>query len=112
MLVPLKLTFIAEMVLVVPATKRKFDDYGLALGGLTRAVLQIGDLYSRFCFVLAPLLLLLMVGGVIAGRHLFRTPRPGNVFAAVCLFLLVGSIVVTAGGLLTTTVALAEGLSK
>ncbi|MCU0704816.1 MAG: hypothetical protein MUF18_12630 [Fimbriiglobus sp.] len=111
-IVAMKLTLTFAMLVVVPRSKKTFDEYGLMLPWATKTLMQIDRIYTQYWFVLVPLKLALIVGGVIVGRHAFRTPRPGNVFAAVCLFVLAGSMAGIAVGLVIPQIKLMEGLSK
>lgn len=108
----LNVLFATGMLVLVPRLKRSFDEYNLQLPWATKTVVQFADLYGRWWIVLVPLQLLLTLGGVALGRHLFRTPKAGNVFAAVCLFVLVACLACACGGLGLANLKLLEGMSK
>ena len=108
----LNVLLVTGMLVVVPRLKKTFDEFNLQLPWVTKVVLQFADLYSRWWFALVPVQLLLTLGGVIAGRHLFRTPRPGNVFAAVCLFALAACLAGGCAGLGLPNLKLLEGQAK
>jgi hypothetical protein len=108
----LNVLFVTGMLMLVPRLKRSFDEFNLQLPWATKTVVQLADLYGRWWFALAPLQALLTLGGVALGRHLFRTPKAGNVFAAVCLFVLVGCLACGCGGLGLANLKLLEGVSK
>lgn len=111
-LTALNMVLAVLLVGIAPSSKKTFDQFGLQLSWPTKFALQLGDWYANFWYVLLPLTLLVVVGGVPAARHLFRRTWPGNVFAAACLFLTVLVLTVTAAGLWMGQVQLQEGLMK
>lgn len=111
-LVPLKLTLFGAMVFVVPRFQKTFTDFGMLLPWFSVPLFRVSDLYAMYWYLLLPLKLTVIVGGVVCGRHLLRSPRAGNVFAAVCSFLLVAALLWTVVGVLVPNFKLMEGLSK
>ncbi len=111
-LVALRVTRWSLLVLVVPRFKKTFDEYNLQLPAVAKWVIMLSDWWCKYWYFAGPLSLLLMVGGVILGRHAFRRTWPGNVFAAVYLFVLVAALLVTAVGLVLPQLKLMEGVSK
>ncbi len=111
-LLSLELLVSATYLIVVPRQKKTFDEFGLQLPGLTKAVIDAGTVFTRYWWLLVPTLLSATVVGVILGRHLFRRPTAGTLFAVLLLVLLVLLAGGTCVGLFLPHQKLAEGLNK
>jgi type II secretory pathway component PulF len=111
-LVSLHVTRGVLLLLVVPGFKKTYDEYNLQLPAATKWLVMLSNWWCKSWYYAGPLSLLLMVGGVMLGRHVFRRTSPGNVFAAVYLFVLVGTMLFAAVGLVMPQLKLVEGLSK
>jgi type II secretory pathway component PulF len=108
------LTLLAWVVLVyyVPLQKRRFDEHGLKLPGLTKTLIVCSDQIARYWYVVLPVVVGGMGNGVVFGRHLFRRPTAGTVFACLSLLALVAVLTVAALALALSEIKLAEGMSK
>lgn len=111
-LLSLELLVSATYLIVIPRQKQAFDEYNMQLPGLTMTVIRAGDYFARFWWLLVPTLLSVTVVGVILGRHLFRRPTAGTVFAVLLLVLLLLLAGGTCVGLFLPGVKLAEGMNK
>lgn len=111
-LVSLHVTRGVLLLFVVPGQKKLYDDFNMQLPWMSKLLVQWSGWWCKYWYFTAPLSFLLMVGGVIAGRHLFRRTWPGNVYAAVWLFLLVGWLLFAGVGLSLPQLKLMEGVSK
>jgi type II secretory pathway component PulF len=111
-LVSLHVTRGSALLFVVPRCKKVYDEFNLQLPWVTKTLVQCGDWWCKYWYFAGPLSLLLMAAGVIGGRHLFRRTWPGNVYAAVWLFLLVAWLALVGVGLNLPQLKLMEGLSK
>lgn len=108
----LNLLLWAVAVFYVPGQKKMFDEYALALPSLTRSVITASMFYARYWFFIAPTFISAMSTGVLVGRHVFRRPTPGTVFAWACAFALTATLVVILLGLSLPAAKLAEGMNK
>lgn len=111
-LLSLELVVSATYLIVIPRQKRTFDEYNLQLPGLTKAVIDAGGFFTRYWWLLVPTMLSATAVGVILGRHLFRRPTAGTVFAVLLLVLLLLLASGTCLGLSLPGVKLAEGMNK
>ena len=111
-LLSLELLVSGTYLIVVPRQKRMFDEYNLQLPALTKSVIDAGNLFGRYWWLLVPTLLSATAVGVILGRHLFRRPTVGTVFAALLLVLLLLAAGGTCVGLALPGVKLAERMNK
>lgn len=102
----------AVLVVYLPRQKKTFDEYNMMLPGITKAVLDVGMAAGRVWYLAAPPMLSAVGVGVLVGRHAFRRPTPGTVFAWVCLVLLAVAFAVILIGLGLPMVKLAEGMRK
>jgi type II secretory pathway component PulF len=111
-LLSLELLVSATYLIVIPRQKRMFDEFGLQLPALTKTVIRGGDFVARYWWLVVPTLLSATAVGVILGRHLFRRPTAGTVFAVLLLVLLLLAAGGTCVGLYLPGVKLAEGMNK
>lgn len=110
--VALEMILMVGLVGIVPGFRRTFDEFGVQLPWATRLVIGVSEWHAAYWYFVEPLKLLVLIGGVLAGRHLFDTTWRGNVFGAVCLFLLAGALVFTIAGIALPYSALVEGMAK
>lgn len=108
----LKMVLVLALVGFVPPAKRTFDENGLKLPPLMQAVVPVSDTYTEHWSWLAPLGLLVIVAGVVLGRHAFPHRWPGTLFAVVCLLVLVAAGLLVANAVQLSYLKLEEGLSK
>jgi type II secretory pathway component PulF len=111
-LLALHLVFAVVLVVIVPGQKKTFDEYNLQLPWFTKVVINLGSLSARFWWAILPTLISATVVGVILGRHAFRRPTVGTVFALLCLFGLLASLTAVAFALALPQIKLAEGMAK
>lgn len=112
LLVSLHVTRGSLLLLVVPKFKKTFDEYNLQLPWVTKTLIQCSGWWCKYWYAAGPLSMMLMVGGVVAGRHLFRRTWPGDAYAAVWLFLLAAWLPFVGVALGLPQLKLTEGLSK
>ena len=108
----LKMVLVVALVGFVPPAKRTFDEYGLKLPPLMQAVVPVSDVYAEHWSWLVPVGLIVILAGVVLGRHVFSRPWPGTLFAIACLLLLVAVVLLTANAVQLSYLKLEEGLSK
>lgn len=108
----LKMVLVVALVGFVPPAKRTFAEYGLKLPPLMQAVVPVSDVYAEHWSWLVPVGMVVILVGVGLGRHAFRHPWPGTLFAAVCLLLLVAVVLLTANAVQLCYLKLEEGLLK
>jgi type II secretory pathway component PulF len=111
-LLSLYLTRGVLLLLVVPRSKKQYDDFNLQLPWMSKVLVQWSDWWCKYWYFASPLSLMLLAGGVIAGRHLFRRTWPGNVYATVWLFALVVWFGFATVALSLPQLKLMEGVSK
>jgi type II secretory pathway component PulF len=111
-LLALHLLLAIALVVIVPGQKKTFDEYNLQLPWLTKVVIDAGSLSARFWWAILPTLISATVVGVILGRHAFRRPTVGTVFAVLCLFGLLAALTAIAFALTLPQIKLAEGMAK
>jgi len=111
-LLVLHVVFAVVMVVVIPRQKKTFDEYNLQLPWLSKTVIDLAAVYTRFWWLILPVQLSVTVVGVIFGRHAFRRPTPGTVFALIVLIVLLMTFFVTAVAFDLPQLKLAEGLAK
>ncbi|MEO2088690.1 MAG: hypothetical protein ABGY75_04215, partial [Gemmataceae bacterium] len=107
-LLSLELLVSGTYLVVIPRQKRMFDEYNLQLPALTRTVIDAGNFFARYWWLVVPTLLSATAVGVILGRNLFRRPTAGTVFAVLLLILLLLAAGGTCVGLFLPGVKLAE----
>ena len=96
----------------VPARKKTFDEFGLALPWLTQTVIRVSSWIAEYWWATVPLLAFLGVGNfgllVWLGRHgLFA-----KLWIAGVSLVLVALVVVTLGAMELPMMKLKEGLAK
>lgn len=111
-LLSLELLVSATYLILIPRQKKTFDEYNLQLPALTKTVIDAGSFFARHWWLLLPTLLSATAVGVILGRHLFRRPTAGTVFAGLLLMLLLLAAGGTCVGLSLPSAKLAEGMNK
>lgn len=111
-LMALKMVLVVALVGLVPPAKRTFAEYGLKLPPLMQAIVPVSDVYAEHWSWLVPVGLLVILAGVVLGRHIFRHPWPGTLFAVVCLILLGAAVLLTLNAVQLSYLKLEEGLTK
>lgn len=104
-----------ELLVMVPRSKKTFDEFGLKLPAVTEAVVGLGQWAAGNLLLSLPAVLggAVVFGGLIgAFRHRPRWSTLVTVLAAVVLALLVAANVVIVGALAQPAIKLQEGLAK
>ncbi len=102
----------AALLLYVPEQKKIFDEFGLQLPVLSRWVIRASGVVVGYWFLLVPLVLVALGGGILLLRHALRLPSVGNVFAAITFALLVAVGLMIPLTMALPMDALRQGLAK
>ncbi len=104
-----------QLLILAPATKRRFDEFGLQLPMATKWVLEASDWARNNGWLVLPAVLAgaLVYGGVLGWlRHRRGWTAAMSLLAALVLAGLTISNLIVAVGLLLPAVKLQEGLAK
>lgn len=108
----LKMVLVVALVGFVPPAKRNLADYRLQPPVTMQLVGPVSDLYAGNWSVVVPVGLLVLLAGVVLGRHAYRSPWPGTLFAAVCLLVLAALLLLTSAAVQLSYLKVEEGLTK
>ena len=111
-LIVLHYLYVFIVMIEIPRQKRSFDEFNMQLPPLTKLVLDVGSLYGSYWWLLLPTQLSTTVVGVTLGRHVFRGPTPGNVFAIFILIAMLVFLTFACISMVLPQIKLAEGRFK
>ncbi|MCI0703680.1 MAG: hypothetical protein L0241_21590 [Planctomycetia bacterium] len=109
----LVLSLFVLYVMFVPAAKRTFDEFGLALPWLTQTVIRVSNWFAEYWWAMVPMILLLGVGNFVWLWWMSQHRR----FIAVLWIagvsaVLVALVMITIGAIELPLMNLKEGLAK
>jgi hypothetical protein len=104
--------FWLTIFVMVPTIKRHLDERGLAYPGITKLTLDFTISIANSALVLIPVSCLMVLGGVVLGRHVQPTPPMGMRFGQIATAVLFGAIVAILIGMGWVVPGLVRGLSK
>ncbi len=104
--------FWLTILVVVPTIKRHLDERGLAYPGITKLTVEITVSIANYAPVLIPVSCVMVLGGVVLGRHIQPTPPMGMRFGQIATAVLFGAIVAIIVGMAWVVPKFVQGLSK
>lgn len=96
----------------MPIQKKKFDEYALQLPSMSRTAIDVAMFLNGAWFVVLPVMLLVVLGGVVILRHGLDAAKGGILYAMLMAVLLTGISGFLVVNMVIPLFKLAEALSK
>ena len=111
------LTFVLSLFwltifVLVQTIKRHLDERCIACPGITRRTVEVTARITDIAPVLIPVSCLMVLGGVVLGRHIHPTLPMGMRFGQIATAVLFGAIVLILVGMMWVVPTLVIGMSK